>query len=177
MLLAPVFSQVQDESGESLIFFAAEELAAGRLTSALEAYERATLVSDGSSSHFCRLKILQIQFELGRFSELSLLASQLANENVEDHILGDVLLIQIHSLIKEGRKEEALLIMEEKSLFLSSYPPWAMGLSDAYEQLDMIPEAGRLQWIIKRDFPSSPEAMVLTGRGERRLKPNDLILP
>ena len=172
------FLSAQEISGEGerLYRLASEDLAYGRLTEALEKYERAAESLTGLNAQRCRLKVLQVKLELGRYEHLPSETLPLASEEMDPSVARGALMVEIKSLIKLGRGAEALPLMEGRSAELTSDPSSALGLSDAYRDLDMVNEAKRVEWIIKRDFPQSPEGLILTGRAERRMKPS-LIIP
>ena len=175
-ITATLSAQDLSGEGERLTLLAAEDLASGRLTSALDKYEQAAGSLMGLSAQSCLLRALQIKLELGRYENLPVEALPLVTEGIDPSVTRGALMVEIKSLIKLGHNSEALQLMERRSAELAADPSSALGLSDAYRDLDMLDEAKRLEWIIKRDFPHSPEGLILTGRAERRIKPS-LILP
>ena len=172
----PLFSQQSDGEGERLILLAAEDLSAGDYTGALEKYREAARRLSGVKRQLCQLRILQIQWDVGQYEDLPAEALPLVEGGLEPSIVRGALIIEIKSLIRLGSEYQAVQLMEDHSSLLTGEPSAALGLSDAYRTLGREDEARRVEWIIKRDFPQSPEGLILTGRAERRAKPS-LMLP
>ncbi len=172
----PLFSQQSDGEGERLILLAAEDLSAGDYTGALEKYREAAPRLSGVKRQLCQLRILQIKWDMGQYENLPAEALPLTEGGLEPSIVRGALIIEIKSLIRLGREKGALELMEDHNRLLTGEPSAALCLSDAYRTLGREDDARRVEWIIKRDFPQSPEGLILTGRAERRTKPS-LLFP
>ncbi|MDC7224502.1 MAG: hypothetical protein PQJ60_12230 [Spirochaetales bacterium] len=162
--------------GESLWLMGAEDVSAGRFEAALDKFERAAGLLSGAPSQKSQLMALQMRLELGRYDGLGEDSLALFSEGMTGDVRKGALLVAIHSLIGEGEEERALELIQSHSSLLITDPSSALNLSDAYGRLEMTGEADRIRWLIKRDFPDSPEALILTGRAERRAKPSLLLV-
>jgi tetratricopeptide (TPR) repeat protein len=173
LLILPLSLNAQ--SGEELRLLGAGDLTAGRFEAALESYQRAAQLLEGLPAQKCLLKTLQIRFELGSYENLPEESHKLVLSGLDLSVKRDAVILEIHSLIRLKEDSRAVILMEEYTSLLLEEPSSAMRLSDAYEEMAYWDEATRIQWIIKRDFPESPEALILSGQAERRAKPSLLL--
>lgn len=145
-------------------------LMGGDLVLAQEKYQQASELLTGDRARLAVLLSLQTFYDLGEFSSLIEKAPDLINGKGSIDMRRDALKLFILSLIHLGREERALSLLNEYGDVYQE-PSWLMAMRDAQLLLGDEKEAERMGWLLRRDFPLSPEALILKGEAERAVKP------
>jgi tetratricopeptide (TPR) repeat protein len=173
--LLVISAQTNGEKGDLYSLRAAGDILAGRLEKALDGYGKAADLLEGDRQDRARLRILQIRLELGQYEGLARECRALLDRSPASDVAGKALIVQILCLLEMKRDDRALALMERENSRLTGDPSTALMLSDAYRKAGLEEDAKRVDWIIKRDFPFSPENLILNGGGDRKATPRSLL--
>jgi len=168
-------AQTNGERGDTYSLQAAGDVLAGRLQKALDGYGQAADLLEGDKRDRTVLRILQIRLEQGQYEGLVQECQNLLDRNPSPDVAGNALIVQIFTLLELKQVELGLSLMDRENGRLTGDPSTALMLSDAYRKAGREEEARRVEWIIKRDFPSSPENLILKGEGDRKVTPRSLL--